>query len=384
MAEKNDDARSGGSVASTCSALQYDENDSLSARNAMMVNNKWLSDITFIVGPEKQRIYAHKLRLVTASQYFHLLFFGSFVEARLDEIEMEKEDPEIFLTILRLIYGAQVDIDVANIREIYDRIQMYLLPQSCFKPLIDCLLNLVSKDTAMQILGENDFYQFKMVDEMCLRYIQNNPLYYFKSVDFTVLSKEGMLKIVGLQRINCTNDQLRDAVQKWQLANPEADSGQLMSVMDGTLRTYMCDKMFLLGCVATEGSSTETQDGRFELEIHGKPVTFYGIGVYLPPFLGSVSLNLKTFCNGTYKELCQISLTRKRKRMEVVDLVFEPLELEEEKTYQFILTRSLGGYIFQTDYFPFINEPFRLAVNRDRNLPPAFSHVLFKYTDEEQ
>uniref|UniRef100_A0A182SAU4 BTB domain-containing protein n=1 Tax=Anopheles maculatus TaxID=74869 RepID=A0A182SAU4_9DIPT len=233
MAENESDARSGSSASSTC-GLEYGEDDSLSARNAMMVNNKWLSDVTFLVGPEKQRIYAHKLRLVTASRYFHILFFGNFAEAKLDEIELKDEDPAMFLTILRLIYGAHVDVDFDNIRQIYDQMQKYLLPSSCYKLLIDCWKKLLLKDTVMQVLRENEYYKFKALDEMCLRFVRDDPLHYFEKDDFTGISKEGMLKILGLQRINCTNDQLHLALEKWKLANPESDSNELSSVLDAT------------------------------------------------------------------------------------------------------------------------------------------------------
>ncbi|XP_052895675.1 kelch-like protein 7 [Anopheles moucheti] len=199
--------------------------DCLNSRIEWMVNNKFFSDVTFIVGPAKQRIYGHKLHLVTASKFFYTLLFGDMDEMQLDEIELEDEDPEIFLTILRLIYGAKVEINYENMRDIYDHMRMYRLTIEYYKPLIDFLTDqIVDKDAAMKVFRENHHYKFQLVDELCMPYIQSNPLYHFKTIDFTQLEEERLLKIVGLQQINCTEDQLLCAIDRWENANPQSDT----------------------------------------------------------------------------------------------------------------------------------------------------------------
>uniref|UniRef100_A0A182NJ34 BTB domain-containing protein n=1 Tax=Anopheles dirus TaxID=7168 RepID=A0A182NJ34_9DIPT len=97
-----------------------------------------MSDVTFVVGPSKQRIYAHKYILVMASEYFYTMFNSNFTEATQKEVVLQDDDPEVFLTILRLIYGAKVEITDDNIRAIYDCLQMLMLTEFT-QPLIDFL-----------------------------------------------------------------------------------------------------------------------------------------------------------------------------------------------------------------------------------------------------
>lgn len=61
---------------------------SLESQARFLWSNSYLSDVTLIVGPEKDQIRAHKFILSMASPYFEKLFFGE-LKTDSDQIEMD-------------------------------------------------------------------------------------------------------------------------------------------------------------------------------------------------------------------------------------------------------------------------------------------------------
>lgn len=326
---------------------------SKNSRIARMVNNKLLSDVTFVVGPDRQRIYAHKLHLVTASQYFYTMFYGSFAEAQLNEIELKDEDPDIFLQILHLIYGAKMELNLGNIRDIFNCMQMYLLPHEYYKPLIDFLMDeIVDEDTAMDIFRENQYYNFRLVDEECMSYIQNNPFYFFECSNFTKLELELMSKIVNLQRINCTDKQLLCALEYWEQANPDIDTTELRKTMSGTVRAYYCYKIDLNCATTVVSSSCLNIDEIFTVELDStKLVSLYGIGIYIPLKCHRMSIVFGRINDLSERkhELSRFTLEKTTEYSQTVDLMLPEVILEPGKTYKFYFYGSVDKGVFAVD-----------------------------------
>ena len=49
---------------------------SLLGRMKSLVNNKFLSDVTFLVGPKQTKVYAHRTILALGSTVFEKMFYG--------------------------------------------------------------------------------------------------------------------------------------------------------------------------------------------------------------------------------------------------------------------------------------------------------------------
>lgn len=69
-------------------------------RNAAMINNELMSDITFLIGPCKKPIYAHKYVLSIGSAVFYAMFHGNLAESK-RVIEIPDVEPVAFLALLR-------------------------------------------------------------------------------------------------------------------------------------------------------------------------------------------------------------------------------------------------------------------------------------------
>ncbi|XP_052897139.1 BTB/POZ domain-containing protein 6-like [Anopheles moucheti] len=371
------------SAAATC-GLEYHTDESLSSRVEKILNNKLMSDVTFIVGPEKQRIYANKVHLVTASEYFYTLFYGNFAEAKRDEIELPDEDPETFLTILRLIYGAKVDINFENLRDIYERMQMYLLSTEYYKQLISFLMDqIVDKDTAMKIFRENHHYKFQLVEDACLSYIQSNPLYYFGKEDVTTLERERLLKIVRLQKINCTEEQLLEVLRKWEIANPESDTKELRKLVSGTTRACYSHKFPLLSNATLVHAAVNSFTSQFSLKLTSpKSVSLYGIGVYLVPTDDDASVALGILDSNNYTEICSSKVVASRiSCMEIVDLMFEEMELVKGKPQSFRLTiENSNSYIGLNKHcgHSSVHDKIKIEISFGSPQNQSFAHLWVK------
>ncbi|XP_052897460.1 kelch-like protein 3 [Anopheles moucheti] len=368
--------------------LKYHNDDSSGSRNGRMVNNRLLSDITFIVGSEKQRIYAHKLPLVTASEYFYALFCGSFAEAQLAEIELKDVEAETFLTILRLIYGAEIEINDENIRDIYDHTQMYLLPTSYYQPLINYLKKqVVDKDSAMKIFRENHHYKFELVDEACLPYIQNNPLYYFKLEGFTEIEEERMLKIIGLQQINCTDEQLLCALEMCEFTNDKYGAKELKKLVKGKIRKYFSHKLPLLYSASL--TSEDPGNNGFTLQVTSREsIALYGMGVYVKPTEGNALVALyRQADDQKYREISSLNFAKRSNPcLEIVDLMFEEMEMLKDKTYAFFISmENSNGYVIYSggdDLHPsLVHDNIKISFSFDFSNSHAIAHLWVKCSE---
>uniref|UniRef100_A0A182WC13 BTB domain-containing protein n=1 Tax=Anopheles minimus TaxID=112268 RepID=A0A182WC13_9DIPT len=270
--------------------LNYDTDNTVSLRRVSMVNNPFCSDITFIVGPSKQRIYAHKQYLVTASEYFYKLFCGTYIEAEQKEVVLKDTDPVIFLMLLRLIYGAKVDINDENIRDIYDCMQRYMLYEFT-QPLSDFLISkIVDPSTAIEIFKQNDFYNFLPVNEKSMHFIQNNPLSYSENGDFFTLSKTRLAKILASRQINCTCDQLNGILRMWEAHNPNTDTKELRKLLTSISREFYSHKLPLLGHISVENQQYG-ENLSLKLESN-KSLSLYGFGVYVKSGSNAVNISI--------------------------------------------------------------------------------------------
>uniref|UniRef100_A0A4Y0BDD7 BTB domain-containing protein n=1 Tax=Anopheles funestus TaxID=62324 RepID=A0A4Y0BDD7_ANOFN len=367
--------------------LEYHTDDSLSLRNTRMVNNKLLSDVTFIVGPEKQRIYAHKMPLVTVSEYFYRLFYGNFVEAKLDEIELKDEDPEIFLTMMHIVYGAKVEINDENIRDIYDYTRMYLLPKEYYKPLIKFLTDqIVDHDSAWHIFQENHYYKFESVDALCLPYIQCNPLYYFKQYEVAGIENERKVKIASIQQINCTDEHLISALTGRPCS--ETDKKKLSNLINESKRSFFSHKLMVLNHGLNVSTQTPQNDTTFSLQLTSlKSVSLHGIGVYLLPTYGDVVVKLNLRFNDAYKEISKLAFNRCNPSLETVNLMFEEILLEKNKKLQFQLSlQNSNGCItvHNNEGFQLIHENIKITlatVPSQTGYNHAIAHLWVKYPE---
>ncbi|XP_061506413.1 uncharacterized protein LOC133392091 [Anopheles gambiae] len=375
MTQSNSSSDSEGS---SCDGLNYDTDTTLCWRLEKMVNNKLLSDVTFIVGPEKRRIYAHKQYLLTASEFFYKMFCGNFIEAQRKEVVLEDVDAELFLTILRLVYSKEVNLNWDNISAVYDILQRFLLIDY-FDPLIRFMKNqVVNLDTAIMVFLKNDHFNFEQVDEKCMRYIQTNPLYFFRKDEFTSMPDARLNKILQAQRINCTHVQLQQAVVKWSSANGGCGYNNLNKLLEETCRKPYAQKLHLMNYDLTKKVSCLRGDVKLRLT-STIPLALYGFGMYVPgsdkhSLIASFTLDK----GGVKVRDCEIKMIPSL-GYEIVDTMFEEVVLEPNVQYK------LCFYEPSCQLMKVVGSPVlvhhHIKIDFESDYCPPLAYLFAKYAD---
>ncbi|XP_052864136.1 uncharacterized protein LOC128270725 [Anopheles cruzii] len=262
--------------------IDFDPCVPVSMRRKSMVNNQFLSDVTFDVGPSHQKIFAHKILLATASEYFYGMFSGNFVETRQPEIRLEWVDAQLFITILRYIYCGTdaIVLNVSNLRDIYSYSQRFMLNE-LNDEVRKFLERRIEKDGPLQVLTDNRFFEFPSVDDNCLQIIRKNPLFYFNIEKFLEIDKVSLDLILCAQQINCTDDQLLTAFDIWNGRNnfSEEEAKEMKEKILNGKRSYNCTKLHLFGGQMFAMDS-EAEALNFYIQ-SDNDIELYGIGVYI-------------------------------------------------------------------------------------------------------
>ena len=116
------------------------------------------SDITFIVGEEKEEFNVHKAILTARSSYFKVMFRpGGMSESTLDKITIERHDKEIFRRMMEFIYTAEVsNLEECSASEIISLLEIsnqYLLEE----------LGNIAEVAACKIVNQDNIGKFMLL-----------------------------------------------------------------------------------------------------------------------------------------------------------------------------------------------------------------------------
>jgi hypothetical protein len=179
-----------------------------------------LFDVTFVVGPERQPIRAHKLALAISSNVFEKMFLSNFPSE--DEIMIDDIDQAVFEIMLNHIYhrefNAENIIDVLYAAEKYD---LTALKKVCS----NFVSSMTTTENAPEILGKYQHFNNTTINEKCLSIISDDPLNFFKSDTFVTLKSDVIRTIFKQPRLNCSVNDMKSALLNWLKHNQctEAD-----------------------------------------------------------------------------------------------------------------------------------------------------------------
>lgn len=249
-------------------------------RMEQLVNNEYLSDVTFLLGNPGQIMYGHKVILSLASDVLFALFNGHFAEAEQDDgqllqIAIPDIEPQTFYEILFFIYCEDVRLNKDNVLDIYYAAKKYMLSpleQKCEVFIRDS----INEKNVLKIFNDNRRHEFDNVNERCLGIICDNPLECFK-YDLLTLEKRSVKLIIHHMPMNCHKEQLLGFIRKWHEHNKHGT--ELFSTVsqqqawDMNCRKMRCFSDFdYANKVATD----------FDIKVEGPgQLSLYGLGIWL-------------------------------------------------------------------------------------------------------
>lgn len=184
-------------------------------RCQFMFNNEFLSDITFIVGKNKQkkRVWAHKLLLAMSSPVLHAMFYGSMAEKGL-EVELYDCEYETFLELLSYIYFDEVEINESNVLGILYLAKKYILPflaQKC----VEFLEQNIDSQNAFTLLSQANHYNEETLEEKCWEIIERETAQAISSEDFLEVNHSIITALLSRETLTVEETDLFKAVKKW-------------------------------------------------------------------------------------------------------------------------------------------------------------------------
>ncbi len=191
-----------------------------------LLNNPLLSDVVFSFSQSKQ-IYAHKLILITRSEYFRTLFASGMQECNTNTIELENQEYHIFLLMLEFMYTSVLRVTPSNIVALLSCANQYGVVD-----LKDTLAGYFAKnidaDTVCYLMEESVFYAADELFKICMVYVANNTEKILQSEQLKHLSLETFTQVLQSNALQCEEAQLFEGCIKWcklRVKEEEQESG---------------------------------------------------------------------------------------------------------------------------------------------------------------
>lgn len=245
----------------------------VAVRRNQLLNNKYLSDVTFKVGEAGTLIYAHKIIVTVASKALFSLLNNPFNVEKTEGadpaegfIRITDIEPEIFMEVLRYIYYEKVNLNAKNMLDIYYASEKYLLyglSSRCKR----AFKKEITDQNVLKVLQNNRKRKINIVDKICLDIICDNPIAFFKMDDFLALKQDALLMITTQSAINCQPGDMQKAIDMWEEKNGK--SGAKVNVQQ-----VLCKNVNFFSEV-TFNANINTS---FRLNVHN-PIALYGLGI---------------------------------------------------------------------------------------------------------
>ena len=253
-----------------------------------LVNNEYKSDVTFLVGAEKSKMYGHKLLLEFSNNYFKTLI----EESKSDEVELPDIEPEIFLEILKFIYCGKIDLQPENFVRIYMVADSYLmedLKTICYKTL--------NEENVTRIFSDNtDTFQSEELDKACMKIICTSPFSVFEDVYFEQLTMDALKKILLSQLWYCSKKDIESAIETWLANNADNATDEELAELKGAMFAMPYERLYFKPIrYSTNYNSTMTISLKCMV-----PTTLFGFSLLRNP--DSKRLEVKIEINDSFDE----------------------------------------------------------------------------------
>jgi len=159
-----------------------------------MIGAKEYSDVLFLIGSDKEPVYAHKVILSPRVEYFEKMFNSEMKETNDAQITFPHVDIKYFMRILRYIYTDKIQFD-----DIYMAIKIFVVANEwMFESLKDkCILYItddIDKDNIRYIIKYAIVYE--QIHDIMMKEINRIPMEYLLAINIKRLPFEYFIKFI--------------------------------------------------------------------------------------------------------------------------------------------------------------------------------------------
>jgi len=190
-----------------------------------LFTDKKTCDVTFIVGPDKTQILAHKFILANCSEVFSQMFFSEqkLAEGNLNSVDLLEYTPEHFNSFLEFCYiGTVSNQEITAILSLFTLAEKYMVKG--FKEyLTDRIHEMVSEKNAISMLALTKEPIFKELREVVENGICKEAMRIFSVNDlFKELSIENITEILKLP-LECTEYLILERIIEYIMSRLDKD-----------------------------------------------------------------------------------------------------------------------------------------------------------------
>ncbi|KAJ3430963.1 btb (poz) domain-containing 2a-related [Anaeramoeba flamelloides] len=179
----------------------------LREKYSKFINNSKLSDITFLVGDEKNEtlFFAHKFILATTSKVWSVQLYGNFQEAKVNNkdnpILIPDLHPKVFECLLQYCYTQEVELNCDNAVGVLHASERYeLLDLKNISSL--WLVSQITIENCCLLLEHAIYANSSILQDKCSKYLEQNAHKILTiDKDFSSLSMETVKKIMSLEKL---------------------------------------------------------------------------------------------------------------------------------------------------------------------------------------
>uniref|UniRef100_A0A8C6VN78 BTB domain containing 19 n=1 Tax=Naja naja TaxID=35670 RepID=A0A8C6VN78_NAJNA len=199
-------------AAASGSVLLLGDPSAFAAALKTLINNPQFSDVTFLVGKEKQKVFAHRCLLSTRCQVLHAML--SQPQEKQVPLILNHMQPEVFLTVIEYLYTNGVTLNNLTALEVLTSSIEYGL-NDLRKLCIEFIKDTLNVNQASEAFQAAVAYGLLDLQTYCLAFIENYAQEVTQTRGFLELSEQAMQIILQSDCLAIDEVKLIYAVREW-------------------------------------------------------------------------------------------------------------------------------------------------------------------------
>ncbi|MEE6489530.1 hypothetical protein FKM82_015605 [Ascaphus truei] len=189
-------------------------------------------------------IPCHRLILAACSPYFREFFLSEESEEKKQNVELDNVDPNIMEAILKYLYSADIDLNDANVQDIFALASRFQIP-SVFTVCVTYLQRKLSLTNCLAIFRLGLLLDCPRLAITARDYISDRFEQICKEDDFLQLAPHELIAVISSDAVNVEKEEIVfEAVMKWARTDSENKVKILGDVFDCIRFRLMPEKYF--------------------------------------------------------------------------------------------------------------------------------------------
>ncbi|KAM9186854.1 BTB/POZ domain-containing protein 19 [Mergus octosetaceus] len=206
-------------MARSCSARLQGEAAAFTAALRTLVNNPQFSDVTFVVGREQQRVFAHRCVLACRCQAFRGMLGGCGEDPPgsvppQGPFVLGNVQPDVFLAVIEFLYTNSVSLNSHIALEVLTSSVEYGLQDLC-KLCVEFIKDTLSVEQVCEALQAAVTYGQVDLQQHCLAFIESCTAAVVRTRGFHELSDTVLARVLRSDRLAVDELDLVQAVREW-------------------------------------------------------------------------------------------------------------------------------------------------------------------------